>query len=170
MGVARPADSGATTEAILESEIPGLATTSAPLGQVETIRDHIRKLTGQHGNELLHGTIHARQYNHGNGTLFVNEEEKQRILGLDYHTGTPREYKPVNEKEREAIMKWLVAGQYPNVGPALANDTLGGVEIKTTMNPTYLPLDTASLKAKVQELLPVLKPKKVARKPVKARA
>ncbi|KFY86490.1 hypothetical protein V500_07598 [Pseudogymnoascus sp. VKM F-4518 (FW-2643)] len=166
MGVQRPATSGTTTYANLEYEIPGLATSSAPLGLVETVRDHIKKLTGQHGNALLDGSAHADQYNRGQGTLFLNEAEKASILGPNYVEGTPREYKTISEEEREAIMKSLVGGQYPNMAPPKANDILGGVEIQGNMNPTYLPMDTASLKGKVQELLPVLKPKKSA--PAKA--
>jgi hypothetical protein len=168
MGVQRAADSGTTTHANLECNYPSLATGSAPLGLVETVRDHIRKLTGQHGNALLDAHAHANQYIHGRGTLFLDEAEKNSILGPNYAEGTPREYKTISEEEREVIMKSLVGGQYPHVASPTANDILGGVEIKGNMNSTYLPRDTASLKGKVQQLLPVLKPKKSA--PAKAGA
>ncbi|KFY26238.1 hypothetical protein V493_04208 [Pseudogymnoascus sp. VKM F-4281 (FW-2241)] len=164
MGVQRAATSGTTTHANLECNIPGLATGSAPLGLVETVRDHIKKLTGQHGNALLDANAHADQYNHGQGTLFLNEAEKISILGPNYVEGTPREYKTINEGEREVIMKSLVGGQYPNMAPAGAKDILREVEIHGNMNPTYLPVDTAALKGKVQELLPVLKPKGASKK------
>lgn len=162
MGVQRPAISGATTQAILEYDIPGVATSSAPLGLVETVREHIKKLTGQHGNALLDGARHAEQYTLGQGTLFLNEAEKQSILGPNYVGGTPREYNAVDEKAREAIMKSMVGGQYPSMAPPKAGDRLREVEIKGNMNPSYLPTDTASLKGKVEQLLPVLKPKKSA--------
>ncbi|ELR10013.1 hypothetical protein VC83_06416 [Pseudogymnoascus destructans] len=168
MGVQRAANSGTTTHVNLEYNIPSLATGSAPLGLVETVRDHIRKLTGQHGNELLDAHAHADQYNHGQGTLFLDEADKNSILGPNYAEGTPREYKTISKEEREVIMKSLVGGQYPSLAPPKANDILAGVEIKGNMNPTYLPADTASLKGKVQQLLPVLKPKKSA--PAKAGA
>ncbi|KFZ11017.1 hypothetical protein V501_04944 [Pseudogymnoascus sp. VKM F-4519 (FW-2642)] len=168
MGVQRAALSGTTTHADLEYNIPSLATGSAPLGLVETVRDHIRKLTGQHGNELLDARAHANQYNYGRGTLFLDEAEKNSILGPNYAEGTPKEYKTISEEEREVIMKALVGGQYPSVSSPKADDILGGVEIKGNMNPTYLPADTASLKGKVQQLLPVLKPRKSA--PAKAGA
>lgn len=160
MGVQRAAVSGTTTHAILEYNIPGLATGSAPLGLVETVRDHIKKLTGQHGNALLDANRHADQYNHGEGTLFLNEAEKNSVLGPNYAKGTPREYKTLDEKEREAIMNSLAGGQYPSMALPKANDILGAVEIQGNKNPTYLPANIASLKGKVQELLPVLKPKK----------
>ncbi|OBT55790.1 hypothetical protein VE04_04286 [Pseudogymnoascus sp. 24MN13] len=168
MGVQRAALSGTTTHADLEYNIPSLATGSAPLGLVETVRDHIRKLTGQHGNELLDACAHANQYNYGRGTLFLDEAEKNSILGPNYAEGTPKEYKTISEEEREVIMKALVGGQYPSVSSPKADDILGGVEIKGNMNPTYLPANTASLKGKVQQLLPVLKPRKSA--PAKAGA
>ncbi|KFY12477.1 hypothetical protein V492_03846 [Pseudogymnoascus sp. VKM F-4246] len=161
-GVQRPAIAGVTTHASLECNIPSLATGSAPLGLVETVRDHIRKLTGQHGNALLDGSVHADQYNHGRGTLFLNEAEKNSVLGPQYVQGTPREYKTLSKEEREAVMKSLVGGQYPSMAPPKANDILEAVEIKGNKNPSYLPANTAALKGKVQELLPVLKPKKSA--------
>lgn len=167
MGVQRPAVSGTTTYADLEYDIPGLATgEAAPLGLVETVRDHIKKLTGQHGNAVLDGHAHATQYIHGQGTLFLNDAEKSSVLGPNYVEGTPREYKTISEEEREVIMKSLVGGQYPSMAPPRANDVLGQVQIQGNMNPTYLPTNTASLKGKVQQLLPVLKPKKAT--PAKA--
>ncbi|OBT89465.1 hypothetical protein VE02_02049 [Pseudogymnoascus sp. 03VT05] len=168
MGVQRAAISGTTTHADLECNYPGLATDSVPLGLVETVRDHIKKLTGQHGNALLDARTHANQYNHGRGTLFLDEAEKNSVLGPKYSERAPKEYKTISEEEREIIMKALVGGQYASVASPKMNDILGTVEIKGTMNPTYLPVNTAALKGKVQQLLPVLKPKKSA--PAKAGA
>lgn len=168
MGVQTAAASGTTTHVSLEYDRPSLATGNAPLGLVATVLDHIKKLTGQHGNALLDGTAHAYQYTNGQGTLFFNEAEKNSILGPNYVAGTPREYKTISEKEREAVMKSLMGGQYPSMAPPKANDILGEVEIQGNMNPTYLPKDIASLKGKVKQLLPVLKPKKST--PAKAKA
>ncbi|OBT70059.1 hypothetical protein VE03_00580 [Pseudogymnoascus sp. 23342-1-I1] len=150
MGVETAAPSGTTTYANLECNVPSLAVDSAPLGLVETVRDHIRKLTGQQG------------------TLLLNEAEKSSVLGPNYVKGTPRKYKTITEEEKEVIMKSLVGGQYPNMALPKTNDILGVVEIQGNMNPTYLPVNTAAMKEKVQQLLPVVKPKKSA--PAKAGA
>lgn len=170
MGVLAPARVGLTTMQSLETDVPALATSTAPIGLVETIRDHVRKLTGQHGNQLIEGDEHGRQYAEGNGTLFVNDADLESVVGQRHYRGTPTEYTPVPENEREAIMNGLVAGQYPNVSPAMANDTLGGVEATANKNPTYLPQNTAELKAKVQALLPTSRAKTGAPKKAAARA
>lgn len=154
MGVQAPARVGTMTLESLQIDAPALPTNTAPLGLVETIRDRARALTGQHGNQWLEGDEHARMYNHGPGTLFVNDEELKSVLGPRYYEGTPKEYKPVAENVREVILKGLVGGIYPNVGGAMANDTLGAVEATSNQNGTYLPEHTRKLMAKVGELLP----------------
>jgi hypothetical protein len=167
MGVPTPAHVGVTDLETLKKEVPGLATATAPIGLVNTIRDSMRAFAGQHGNEYLSSEQHAKHYLGGNrATLFVDEEDRARAVGPNRFEGAPRKYKTLDETEREPILQTLVAGQYQPIKPPAKENPLTAIDAYTQRNETYLPKDGAALKARVQRMLPA----QSAAKPVRQAA
>lgn len=156
MGVPTEAHVGVTNLETLKRDVPGLVTVTAPIGLVSTIRDHVRILAGEHGNEYLSSEEHARHYLKGKGTLFVDEEDKARAIGRG-RVGFPKpppKYKPPPEAERESILQTLVAGRYQPIQPPVKGDPLTVIDVYTQKNQTYLPKDAAALRARVERMLP----------------
>jgi len=157
MGVPTLYQANMTTKEALELEAPALAMNAAPIGLVETIRNNVRVLSGQHGNEYITSTEHSKRYHNGNWTLFVDSEDKAVSVGSQREPTASKRYSTLNEDERLAILQTFVAGQYQKINPTAKEDTLGLIETYTKRNETYLPEDGETLKAKVQTLLPVQK-------------
>lgn len=165
MGVARAFPAGTTTLEELLKDSPAMATSTAPSGIVEGIRDRMRILAGQTGNQAISSRDHALAYNKGNGTFFVDDADLARATsrGRDFYT--PKKYDTLDETERRTILQTLVAGQHPPMKqPAPRGDPLTNIDTYTQRNETYLATDTKTLKAKVQTLLPV---KRAAAAPAK---
>jgi hypothetical protein len=165
MGVPTPAHVGITDLETLKREAPGMATITAPIGLVNTIREHYRALAGEIGNEYLSTEQHAKHYRKNGATLFVDEEDRARAIGPDRFVGTPETYDTLDEAERESVLQTLAAGQYKPIKPMVNGDILTTVDLYAQKNGTYLPRDAASLRARVQRMLPsqtVAKPAKQA--------
>jgi hypothetical protein len=154
MGVPTPAQVGITDLETLKREAPGVATLTAPIGLVNTIREHYRALAGEVGHEYISSEEHAKHYRKRGATLFVDEEDRARAVGPDRFVGTPDTYDTLDEAERESILRTLVAGQYQPLKPMLKGDILTTVDAYTQKNETYLRKDAAALKARVQRMLP----------------
>lgn len=154
MGVPTPARVGITDLETLKREAPGVATLSAPIGLVNSIREHYRALAGEFGNERLSTEQHAKHYLKKGATLFVDEEDRARAIGPDRWVGSPETYDTLDEAERESILQTLVAGQYQPIKPMVKGDTLATVNAYTQKNEIYLPKDAAALRARVQRMLP----------------
>jgi hypothetical protein len=153
MGVPTPAHVGITDLETLKREAPGVATLTAPIGLVNTIREHYRALAGEVGNEYLSTEQHAKHYHKG-ATLFVDEEDRARAIGPDRFVGAPEAYDTLDEAERESILRTLTAGQYQPIKPMVKGDVLTTVDAYGRKNETYLPKDTEALRTRVQRMLP----------------
>ena len=154
MGVPTPAHVGITDLETLKREAPGVATLTAPIGLVNTIREHYRALAGEFGNEYLSTEEHAKHYRKKGATLFVDEEDRMRAIGPDRFVGTPETYDTLDEAERESILRTLAAGQYQPIKPVVKGDILATVDAYTQKNETFLPKDAVALRARVQRMLP----------------
>jgi hypothetical protein len=163
MGVPTPARVGTTDLETLKREAPGVATLKAPIGLVNTIREHYRTLAGEFGNERLSTEQHAKHYLKRGATLFVDEEDKASAVGPNRWAKSPKTYDTLDEAERESILQTLAAGQYQPIKPMVKGDTLTAVDTYTRKNETYLPKDSAALKARVQRMLPSQTASKPAR-------
>lgn len=168
MGILTPATVGTTTLEVLEPLVPSFAMSSTPMSTVATIRSHMRAIAGEHGHEYLSYHVHARHYKWGKGTLFLDDADKKRADN-DWSSYSnkdrshsrykaPRNYDTLEEAERGAILETLARGQYEPIKPMAKGDTLSIVDSYTQKNETYLPKDGAALRARVQRLLPAVKP------------
>jgi hypothetical protein len=157
MGVLTQAPVGITSRESLEREVPALATSTAPIGLTATIRDRMRALAGQHGNEYLSTEQHGKHYMNGNGTIFVDEADKAHAIGPERWIGAPKKYETLDDMERQAILKTLVGGQYKSIKPIAEGDIVGNVETYALRNESYLQKDVSILKAKVRRMLPAQK-------------
>lgn len=153
MGVPTPARVGMTDLEALKREAPGVATLTAPIGLVNTIREHYRALAGEIGNEYLSTEEHAKHYRKG-ATLFVDEEDRARAIGPGRFKGAPGTYDTLDEAERESILQTLTAGHYQPLKPVMKGDISTTVDAYAQKNETYLPKDAAALMARVQRMLP----------------
>jgi hypothetical protein len=147
MGVEAPYEAGMTVKEALKLEFPPLATDSVPEGLISTIRDRVKALTGQHGNELDTPQEHAKRYLKGNGTLFLNDEDLAGATSV-----APHSYKTLDEVDRQDILQTLVAGKYQALKEPKVGDILGTLDTYGLKNETYLPKDREILKAKILEL------------------
>ena len=154
MGVPTPAHVGMTDFESLKREAPSMATLTAPIGLVNTVREHYRTLAGEIGNEYLSSEQHAKHYRQKGVTLFVDEEDKARAIGPDRFVGTPETYDTLDEMERESVLQTLAAGRYQPIKPMVKGDILATVDALAQKNETYLPRDAAALRARVQRMLP----------------
>lgn len=154
MGVPRPAKVGTTDLETLKREAPGIATLTAPIGLVNTIRESYRILAGEVGNERISTEQHAKHYQKKGATLFVDEEDRARAIGQNRFVGSPETYETLDEAERDSILQTLVAGHYQPLPPLGKKDTLTTVDAYTQKNETYLPKDATVLRARVQRMLP----------------
>jgi hypothetical protein len=153
-----------TTEATLNAEVPAMPLKSSTPALVETIRDRMRAMGGQHGNAYVVPMTHGEGYLKGNGTLFNNDQELADATGRHWHSGLPRKYEPLDQGEREVVLKELIGGQYPSVALPPKSDLPGFVNAYALHNETYLIQDAKSLTEKVKSLLPVPKAAKPAPK------
>lgn len=163
MGVPTPAHVGITDLETLKREAPGIATLTAPIGLVNTIREHYRALAGEVGNEYLSTEQHAKHYHEKGATLFVDEEDRARAISPDRFVGSPETYDTLDEAERESILRTLAAGQYQPIKPIAKGDILTTVDAYGQKNETYLPKHTAALRTRVQRMLPSQTASKPAR-------
>jgi len=108
---------------------------------------------------------HWEQYHEGSGTLFQDSEDKARIAGAK--TQGPHvlhSVQTLDESEQLEVLQKFGVGSYQPLKEPTMEDPLGSIEIYTTRNETYLPRDGEMLKAQVQELLPVSKPRSASAK------
>lgn len=163
MGVARAFPAGATNLEDLLKDAPALAIGTAPAGVVEGIRDRMRTLAGQFGNEVISSQRHGLAYHKGEGTFFVDDADlaKATSPGRDFYT--PKKYDTLDQTERQTILQTLVAGQYkPLKQPAPRGDPMTNIDTYVQQNETYTTTDGKTFKAKVLTLLP---PKRAASAP-----
>jgi len=100
---------------------------------------------------------HWRQYNKGSGTLFQDSDDKARVLATPGRNGS-WEFDTLDETEQLEVLQKFGAGPYQSMQQPRMGDALGSIETYTTRNLTYLPRDGETLKARVQDLLPVSTP------------
>ena len=163
-GVLAPAKVAEVTLETLENYVPSMGASSLQMGEVMALREHFRAITGHAENDPQEGYVHARRYAEGQGTLFVNQADLDKVTGERRYNSTPRGYAPLAKEIRAPMIKQLVGGVYPALGQPLPNDTLGCVELGANRNETYLSTDTQKIVAKVGSMVPI--PRKA--KPVAA--
>ncbi len=150
----------------LENLAPGVPLTSTNVGIVDTIRSRMRAVTKQPYNGRRTIYEHWVHYHKGNGTLFRDSEEKAGILGATKGRPVLHTVQTLNKAEQTEILQKFGLGTYEPLKLPTMEDTLGTIDTYTTRNETYLPRDAETLRARVQELLPVSKPPSSSQKPV----
>lgn len=170
-GVYQPAVVGETSLETLENYVPSMGASSLQMGEVMALREHFRAITGHADNDPVEGYVHHKRYTKaapgiiGQGTLFVNQADIEKVTKERLYENTRSHYAPLDPAIREPMIKQLIGGQYPGLGQPLANDTVGCVRLGANRNETYLSTDTQSIVEKVGSMVPI--PRKA--KPVVAK-
>lgn len=160
-GVLTPAKVGETTLEALENYVPSMGASSLKMGEVMALREHFRAITGHAENDPVEGYVHHRRYSMtapgiiGQGTLFVNQADVEKVTGERLYENTRSHYSPLGKEIQEPMIKQLVGGEYPGLGQPLPNDTVGCVRLGANRNETYLSTDTQKIVAKVGSMMPI---------------
>lgn len=169
MGVATPYTPKFTTMEALEIEMPAVPASGAPLGQIATIREHLKILINEPGANTKKSPLqHEKEYMLDGGTLFLGESDYANALGPGRRIpGGRKSYDQLPDDQKAEMEKSLVAGAYEALKQPALGDTLGFVEAYGLRNPSYLSKQANDLKAKVAALLPVTKAAKPKRSVVR---
>ena len=170
-GVVQPAKVNDVTLETMENYVPSMGASSLQMGEVMALREHFRAITGHAENDPVEGYVHHKRYSMqapgivGQGTLFVNNADLEKVTGERLYENTRSHYAPLDPAIREPMITQLVGGIYPSLGQPLPNDTVGCVRLGANRNETYLSTDTQKIVAKVEGMVPI--PRKM--KPVAAK-
>ena len=119
------------------------------------LREHFRAITGHPENDPQEGHVHHKRDLIGEGTLFVNQADLEKVTGERLYANTPSRYTPLPKEIQKPMIQQLIGGVYPALGQPLPNDTVGCVQLGANKNGTYLTTDTRKIVAKVGSMVPI---------------